>query len=54
MVITGDNKSIVEAICREVGVFYEGEDLSDTTVTRREFMVLSVDKHVEIFPKPNG
>jgi Ca2+-transporting ATPase len=54
MVITGDNKSTAEAICREVGVFYEGEDLSGKSFTGREFMALSVAKRAEILAKPGG
>ncbi|XXG54923.1 hypothetical protein AAC387_Pa03g2688 [Persea americana] len=38
MVITGDNKSTAEAICREIGVFGPEEDLSTKSITGREFM----------------
>ncbi|XP_077239663.1 calcium-transporting ATPase 1, endoplasmic reticulum-type-like [Tasmannia lanceolata] len=38
MVITGDNKETAEAICREIGVFQPGEDISMKSITGREFM----------------
>ena len=41
MVITGDNKSTAEAICREIGVFGPDEDISLKSLTGREFMDIS-------------
>ncbi|MCL7039240.1 hypothetical protein MKW94_004117 [Papaver nudicaule] len=38
MVITGDNLSTAEAICREIGVFGQYEDISSKSLTGREFM----------------
>ncbi|OVA18235.1 Cation-transporting P-type ATPase [Macleaya cordata] len=38
MVITGDNKNTAEAICREIGVFEPGEDISLKSLTGKEFM----------------
>eukprot|EP00249_Psilotum_nudum_P024965 c29334_g1_i2 orf=1346-4747(+) len=40
MVITGDNKNTAEAICRDIGVFHEGEDLSNKSFTGRAFVAL--------------
>ncbi|XAR69005.1 Calcium-transporting ATPase [Bertholletia excelsa] len=45
MVITGDNKSTAEAICREIGVFGPGEeDISSKSLTGNEFMQLNDKK----------
>ncbi|KAI3973801.1 hypothetical protein MKX01_039265 [Papaver californicum] len=38
MVITGDNKSSAEAVCREIGVLGQYEDISFKSLTGREFM----------------
>lgn len=54
MVITGDNKITAESICREIGVFYEGENLSGKSFTGKEFMALPTDKRAEILAKPGG
>eukprot|EP01018_Ginkgo_biloba_P012727 Gb_22699 [translate_table: standard] len=54
MVITGDNKSTAEAICREIGVFGEGEDLSGKSFTGRDFMALSLKQRAEVLAKPGG
>jgi Ca2+-transporting ATPase len=54
MVITGDNKTTAESICREIGVFYEGENLGGKSFTGKEFMALPIDRRAEILAKPGG
>ncbi|XP_047311269.1 calcium-transporting ATPase 4, endoplasmic reticulum-type-like [Impatiens glandulifera] len=44
MVITGDNKNTAEAICREIGVFGQHEDITCRSITGREFMGLGDPK----------
>ncbi|TVU18187.1 hypothetical protein EJB05_34267 [Eragrostis curvula] len=44
MVITGDNKETAEAICREIGVFSPGEDISLKSLTGKQFMALEDKK----------
>ncbi|KAL8136017.1 hypothetical protein AgCh_010571 [Apium graveolens] len=44
MVITGDNKSTAEAICREIGVFGAKEDIRLKSLTGKEFMHLDNPK----------
>ncbi|GJN36258.1 hypothetical protein PR202_gb25101 [Eleusine coracana subsp. coracana] len=44
MVITGDNKETAEAICREIGVFSPGEDISLESLTGKQFMALEDKK----------
>lgn len=52
MVITGYNKSTVEAICREFGLFYEDENLQGRRFTGKEFMALSSSQQIEILSEP--
>ncbi|XP_071716681.1 calcium-transporting ATPase, endoplasmic reticulum-type [Rutidosis leptorrhynchoides] len=54
MVITGDYKSTAEAICTEIGLFYEGEDLRGKSFTGKEFMALSPLQQRDILSKPGG
>ncbi|KAI3441713.1 Cation_ATPase_N domain-containing protein [Psidium guajava] len=54
MVITGDNKSTAEAICREIRLLSENEDLKGRSFTGKEFMDLSPLKQSEILKRPGG
>ncbi|XP_044501684.1 calcium-transporting ATPase, endoplasmic reticulum-type [Mangifera indica] len=54
MVITGDNKSTAEAICREIKLFSEGEDLRGRSFTGKEFIALPPAQQIEILSKPGG
>lgn len=54
MVITGDNKSTAEAICREIRLFSEGEDLKQKSYTGKEFMALSSNLQKQFLSKPGG
>ncbi|KAI3681887.1 hypothetical protein L6452_36692 [Arctium lappa] len=54
LVITGDYKSTAEAICREIGLFREGEDLRGKSFTGKEFTGLSPLKQRDILSKPGG
>lgn len=54
IVITGDNKSTAEAICKEIRLFSEGEDLQGRSFTGKEFMALSSTQQIGILSKPGG
>ncbi len=54
MVITGDNKNTAEAICREIGVFSETEDLTDKSFTGRDFLALPAGDRRRILSGTGG
>lgn len=54
LVITGDYKSTAEAICKEIGLFHEGEDLRGKSFTGKELMALSPLQQKDILSKPGG
>lgn len=54
MVITGDNKSTAEAICKEIKLFDEAEGLRGRSFTGKEFTALSPSEQMEILSKPGG
>ncbi|KAK4267034.1 hypothetical protein QN277_023877 [Acacia crassicarpa] len=54
MVITGDNKSTAEAICREINLFSRDEDLTERSLTGKEFMSLSPSEQVKMLSKPGS
>lgn len=54
MVITGDNKSTAEAICKEISLFSESEDLKGKSFTGKEFMALSSSEQIDILSKHGG
>ncbi|CAN4111411.1 unnamed protein product [Withania somnifera] len=54
MVITGDNKSTAEAVCREIQLFSDGENLRGSSFTSKEFMGLSSQQQFEILSQDGG
>ena len=54
IVITGDNKGTAEAICREIGLFTEDEDLTERSFIGRDFMRLSPSERKELLLKDKG
>ncbi|GFP88193.1 calcium-transporting ATPase endoplasmic reticulum-type [Phtheirospermum japonicum] len=54
MVITGDNKSTAEAICKEIRLFPEGEDLRGRSFTGKEFMALPSSERIDVLSRPGG
>ncbi|KAJ7529833.1 hypothetical protein O6H91_15G068600 [Diphasiastrum complanatum] len=54
MVITGDNKNTAEAICHEIGVFYDGEDISQKSFTGKDFIALPVDERRKVLSGSGG
>ncbi|KAJ8440620.1 hypothetical protein Cgig2_031037 [Carnegiea gigantea] len=54
IVITGDNKSTAEAICQEIQLFSEGDELKGNSFTGKEFMALSPSQQIEILSRTGG
>ena len=54
MVITGDNKSTAEAICREIHLFSEDDDLAGRSFSGKEVMELSSEEQMKILNEPGG
>lgn len=54
IVITGDNQSTAEAICQEIQLFGEGEELKGRSFTGKEFMALTPSQQCAILSIPGG
>ncbi|XP_072982750.1 calcium-transporting ATPase, endoplasmic reticulum-type [Typha latifolia] len=54
IVITGDNKSTAEAICKEIGLFPTLTSLKDKSFTGKEFAALPLSKQIEVVSMPGA
>ncbi|GLT56097.1 hypothetical protein SLA2020_291690 [Shorea laevis] len=54
MVITGDNKSTAEAICREIKLFSATDDLAGRSFTGKELMALPTSQQIETLSRHGG
>lgn len=54
MVITGDNKTTAEAVCRDIGVFAPDQDLEDASLTGAEFLAMPDAEKMELLRTPGG
>lgn len=54
IVITGDNQSTAEAVCREIGLFPDSTDLRGRSYTGKEFMALPNDEKIRVLSKPSS
>ena len=54
LVITGDNQVTAEAICREIGVFSDDEDINNKSFTGKKFMELEGAEKQRILQGKSG
>jgi Ca2+-transporting ATPase len=48
IVITGDNQVTAEAICTQIGLFKEGQDLNELSFVGHEFAAFSEKKQIQV------
>lgn len=54
LVITGDNKITAEAVCRDIGIFSEGQDLENASLTGSEFLAMPDAERLELLNIDGG
>lgn len=54
LVITGDNKLTAEAVCRDIGIFEPGDDVSSRSFTGAEFSALSEAERRRVLSQKGG